>query len=267
MISTIKPVGGDSNSNAKVLLSQHLYQRALEELHDQGEDFEVRLMRTQAQLGLSQYETALAELQRLAEEKPKDPRIPELRFRAHEGQKAYALCLEDLKALTALLPGQKAGDEQLLQKARVLQKMGKAAEADALYKALLAKGDAKMKSRVLNTQAWYFVLTGRPEKGLDLANRSIAIEANAANLDTRAVIFLETGKLDKAEADFDKVLGINFNQLSTNYQFGRLADKKSLPEVAQFYYGRYLALAGPQGEFSTKAAARLNEMGIATGSP
>ncbi len=266
MMSTLKTIGGDPRSTAKVLLSQSLYQRTLEELHNQGDDYEVKFMRVQAQTGLSQYDSALAELDRLSVEKSEDPRIPSLRFTVHERQKAYALCLEDLQAEVALLPKKQASDDQELFKARILQKMGRAAEADSLFKSILAKGDLTMKSRVFNTQAWYLVLKGQPEKALDLANRSIAIEETAANLDTRGVIYLETGNLEQAEVDFDKVLALDFNQLGTNYQVGRLGEKKGNQEIAQFFYARYLALAGPLGEHSEKARVRLNEMGVPTAS-
>lgn len=104
------------------------------------------------------------------------------------------------EALALIRKGRKMlpDDEALLsEECSLLPRLGRLAEADALYQTVIQRGNAS--SGMLNNLAWYHLCQGKvTEASAELIQRAIQMNRSRGSLHTQACVLAELGRYDQA---------------------------------------------------------------------
>lgn len=258
-IQGLRVKGSDAAKLGVELSDQGLHTRALQELEGVPETPETAEAKVTSLLALSLFDEAQAELDRLLKTSPESPKLWRLRSELEVEKENLPAAWQAYAKSETLEKDLQEKYHRMVDGAGLLQKLGRSAEAEALYAKARAGFDQKahIESDIWNKKAWILVRSKRYKEALPLAEKAVKAEENRATLDTRGRAFLELGQYDKAKADFDKVLNQDFNQPYANYAYARILDHEGDQEKARFFYSRYLSLAGGKGEFTADVLKRI----------
>ncbi len=135
-------------------------------------------------------------------------------------------------------------DDTVLQsmEINVAADLGDLARARSLAVSRAALADEARAGDMLNNAAWYSIYDGPDDAAVQQAERSVQIKANAARLNTLAVVDAELGRFDEAASALHRQLAAepdNNNRpphASTLFVFGRLAEALGYTDAAKADY-------------------------------
>ena len=262
LIESMQRKDYDQLNQGKALAKMGLHARALEELAGVEETLEVAVLKVDSLIALSRYDEADKLLARLEEKHPDEKSVLESRWSLCEEKKDYKAALIASQRFMAKVKDPQEKFHRLVDQAELLEELGRGVEARPLYAQARAgyQNKAHIEADILNGQAWSLVLKKRYKEALPLTERALKAEENSANLDTRGRALLELGQLEKAKADYEKILNEDINEPYANYAWGRILEKEGDAEKARLFYCRYVMLAGLEGEFSKDAIERVKKI-------